>query len=93
VSRNLAAADATITVADGGALAGAVDRLLTDPEERQHRAAAAAAVALRETGVLDAVLERLAPLLDRLSARAPSSSMVGVATPSDAAPDPARACA
>jgi 3-deoxy-D-manno-octulosonic-acid transferase len=71
-------------VADADALTAAVGRLLDDPAERQRRAEAAAAVAQRESGVLDAVLTRLAPWLDPLSAEGASGA---------ARPDDTRACA
>jgi 3-deoxy-D-manno-octulosonic-acid transferase len=95
VSRNLAAANASIAVADGTALTRAVDQLLADPTERQRLAAAASAVALRETGILDAILECLAPLLDRLTPRATAATKSGPEKPApdSISPDPARACA
>lgn len=49
------------TVADGAALAAAVERLLCDGTERQARAAADFATA--EGGVLDAIMAELAPYL------------------------------
>lgn len=57
---------ASIEVADGDGLADAVDRLLGDPQFRAERAAAAAAVASRTGGVLDAVLAELKPFLEAL---------------------------
>jgi hypothetical protein len=53
-------------VADGDGLADAVDHLLGDPQFRAERAAAAAAVASRTGGVLDAVLAELKPFLEAL---------------------------
>ena len=70
MARALAAAGATLTVTDAPSLAAAVGRLLNDPLERAARAAAAAGVAAHNRDVLDAVLARLAPWLDRLSAHA-----------------------
>jgi len=49
------------------ALAQAVSALLADQRLRAERAAAAARVAESGLGILDAVLERLAPWLDRLA--------------------------
>lgn len=66
----LGSGGASITVRDSGDLASAVRRLLDDPVERAARAAAAAGVAADNRAVLDAVLERIAPWLDRLSAHA-----------------------
>ena len=43
-----------------------IEPLLADPTTRARRAAAAATVAARQRHVLDAVLDRLAPWLDRL---------------------------
>lgn len=70
MARALAAAGATLTVTDAPSLAAAVGRLLNDPLERAARAAAAAGVAAHNRDVLDAVLTRLAPWLDHLSAHA-----------------------
>ena len=56
----------SIEVADGDGLADAVDHLLGDPQFRAERAAAAAAVASRTGGVLDAVLAELKPFLEAL---------------------------
>jgi 3-deoxy-D-manno-octulosonic-acid transferase len=67
MARGLAAAGATITVSDGPSLAAAVGRLIADPVERAARAAAAAGVAAHNRDVLDAVMARLAPWLDRLA--------------------------
>jgi 3-deoxy-D-manno-octulosonic-acid transferase len=60
----LAAAGASETVTDAETLAGAVAALLADRRLRDARAAAAASVAAAGIGVLDDILERLAPWLD-----------------------------
>ncbi len=75
-ARELAAAGAAVTVADAAELAAVLDRLLADPAERQRRGKAARAIASHENGVLDAVLARLAPLLDAI---APTAGDVGAA--------------
>ncbi len=67
MARALGSAGATITVTDGPSLAAAVQRLLADPVERAARAAAAAGVAAHNRDVLDAVMARIAPWLDRLA--------------------------
>ncbi|HZT52334.1 MAG TPA: 3-deoxy-D-manno-octulosonic acid transferase [Stellaceae bacterium] len=67
MARALASAGATVTVTDGPSLAAAVGRLIADPVERAARAAAAAGVAAHNRDVLDAVMARLAPWLDRLA--------------------------
>jgi 3-deoxy-D-manno-octulosonic-acid transferase len=72
IAKSLADAGATIAVADAGELTAAVRRLLNDPVERAARAAAAAGVATDNQAVLDAVLKRIAPWLDRLAAHAAS---------------------
>lgn len=63
----LAAAGASEIVYGAEDLAVAVDRLLAEPALRQSRAAAAARVAAAGRGVLDAVMERIAPWLDPLA--------------------------
>ena len=63
----LAAAGAAETVRGAAALAQSVSALLADQRLRAERAAAAAHVAAAGLGVLDAVLERLAPWLDPLA--------------------------
>jgi len=63
----LAAADAAEAVSGPAALAQAVSTLLADPQLRAERATAAARVAAAALGILDAVLERLAPWLDRVA--------------------------
>jgi 3-deoxy-D-manno-octulosonic-acid transferase len=63
----LAAAGAAGTVSGAAALAQSVSALLADQRLRAERAAAAARVAAAGLGVLDAVLERLAPWLDRVA--------------------------
>jgi 3-deoxy-D-manno-octulosonic-acid transferase len=68
----LAAAGASDTVRDPESLGRAVTRLLSDPRLRDARAVAAQRVAAAGLGVLDAVLDRLAPWLDPL---APSSAI------------------
>jgi 3-deoxy-D-manno-octulosonic-acid transferase len=62
----LAAADAAQAVSGPAALAQAVAALLADQQLRAERAAAAR-VAAAALGILDAVLERLAPWLDRVA--------------------------
>ena len=63
----LAAAGAAETVHGGEDLARAVSRLIADPRLRAARAVAAARAATAGCGVVDAVLGRLAPWLDRLA--------------------------
>jgi 3-deoxy-D-manno-octulosonic-acid transferase len=63
----LAAGGAAATVTGAAALAREVSALLGDRRLQAERAAAAAGVAADGLGVLDAVLERLAPWLDRLA--------------------------
>ena len=70
----LAAAGASLTVEDAPSLAKAVSRLLADPHERGARAAAAARVAAKYAGALDAVLERLSPWLDQVAPLAAAES-------------------
>jgi hypothetical protein len=54
-------------VSGAAALAQSVSALLADQRLRAERAAAAARVAAAGLGILDAVLERLAPWLDQLA--------------------------
>lgn len=68
MTQSLAAAGASIEIPHADALADPVRRLLGDPVERAARAAAAAGVASDNQAVLDAVLKRIAPWLDRLTA-------------------------
>jgi 3-deoxy-D-manno-octulosonic-acid transferase len=67
IARDLAAAGAAEAVRDADALAAAVALLLADPAERARRAAAGLEVAADNRAVLQAVLERIAPWLDRLT--------------------------
>ena len=67
LARALANAAAAEIVRDAETLAGGVRRLIRDPAERARRAAAAMAVANASRGVLDAVMESIAPWLDRLA--------------------------
>lgn len=62
----LVEADAAIEVATPEALSTALATLLAEPSRRDRLAANANAVVARHQGVLDAVLARLAPFLDRL---------------------------
>jgi 3-deoxy-D-manno-octulosonic-acid transferase len=62
----LRAAGASEVVTDAAALARALEAILADPSVQARRAAAAATVAARQRHVLDAVLDRLSPWLDRL---------------------------
>jgi 3-deoxy-D-manno-octulosonic-acid transferase len=71
----LTSAGAAETVTDADALAAAVAHLLDDVKLRRKRAEGAARVAANGLGTLDAVLDRLAPWLDRLSpAAAPTAN-------------------
>jgi 3-deoxy-D-manno-octulosonic-acid transferase len=63
----LATAGAAETVSGVAALAQSVSALLADERLRAERAAAAARVAAAGLGVLDTVVERLAPWLDRVA--------------------------
>ena len=63
----LAAAGAAETVRGAAELADAVSALLADQRLRAERAAAAAGVAAAGLDILDTVLERLGPWLDRLA--------------------------
>jgi 3-deoxy-D-manno-octulosonic-acid transferase len=73
IARDLAAAGAAVTVRDATELAATVERLLGDPAERARRAAAGLEVAANNRAVLDAVIERIAPWLDRLTPHAESA--------------------
>jgi 3-deoxy-D-manno-octulosonic-acid transferase len=73
MAAELAAAGGAETVSDADELARAVAALLEDPPLRTKRAAAGRRVADAGSGILDAVLERLAPWLDAL---APERSLV-----------------
>jgi len=66
ITETLRAAGGAETVRNADELAEVLDQLLAEPDRRRRHAAAAAAVAARQRHVLDAVLERLAPWLDRL---------------------------
>ena len=67
MAAELAAAGAAETVSDADGLARAVSTLLGDPHLRSERAAAARRVAEAGSDILDMVLMRLAPWLDRLA--------------------------
>jgi 3-deoxy-D-manno-octulosonic-acid transferase len=73
IARDLAQLGAALTVSDAESLAAAVARLLADPAERARRAAAGLEVAADNHAVLEAVLERLSPWLDRLTPHAASA--------------------
>lgn len=62
----LRAAGASEVVTDAASLARALESILANPSVQARRAAAAATVAARQRHVLDAVLDRLSPWLDRL---------------------------
>ncbi|MBV9552684.1 MAG: 3-deoxy-D-manno-octulosonic acid transferase [Alphaproteobacteria bacterium] len=59
-------------VANAGALASALARLLDDEMLRAQRARAAAHTAAQGAGILDAALDRLAPWLDPIAQRPPA---------------------
>ena len=67
ISARMLAADAARAVADSAALADALCDLLRDRAEREALAARARTFAESEAGVLDRVMESLAPLLDPLA--------------------------
>jgi 3-deoxy-D-manno-octulosonic-acid transferase len=72
IARDLAAAGAALTVRDAEEFAAALARLLADPAERARLAAAGLDVAADNRAVLDAVMERIAPWLERLTPHAAS---------------------
>jgi 3-deoxy-D-manno-octulosonic-acid transferase len=72
IARELDGAGAAQAVRDDRELAVAVARLMGDPAERARRAAAGLEVAADNRAVLDAVMERIAPWLDRLTPNAAS---------------------
>lgn len=76
----LAEAGAAETVRDSDELASAVSALLSDRRLLAARAAAGVRAAAAGGAVLDAVLARLAPWLDRL---APQRTAVTASTPDD----------
>jgi hypothetical protein len=57
-------------VCDATELAAAVGCLLNEPVQRAAQAAAASGIAAENGAVLDAVITRIAPWLDRLSPHA-----------------------
>jgi 3-deoxy-D-manno-octulosonic-acid transferase len=73
IARDLATAGAAVAARDADELAEAVGRLLADPAERARRAAAGLEVAADNRAVLDAVVERISPWLDRLTPHATSA--------------------
>ena len=73
IARDLAAAGAALTVRDAEEFGAALARLLADPAERARRAAAGLDVAADNRAVLDAVMERIAPWLERLTPHAASA--------------------
>jgi 3-deoxy-D-manno-octulosonic-acid transferase len=73
IARDLATAGAALTVRNAEEFAAALARLLADPAERARRAAAGLDVAADNRAVLDAVMERIAPWLERLTPHAASA--------------------
>jgi 3-deoxy-D-manno-octulosonic-acid transferase len=67
IARELEAAGGAVAVDNAEDLASEVGRLLDDPGSRARQAGAAAAIAARHRGVLDAVLGEMAPWLDRIA--------------------------
>jgi len=74
ISEALSAVRGAETVRNTRELADALARLLADPDECRRRAAAAAGIAARQRHVLDSLLDRLAPWLDRLETDAALSA-------------------
>jgi 3-deoxy-D-manno-octulosonic-acid transferase len=72
VAEELGRANAAIACADDAALEAAVGRLLVDDEARTTLARAAKAVADAHRDVVDRVVDRLRPHLDRLASRSRS---------------------
>lgn len=66
VAEELSVAHGAIEVADAHALADAISRLLTNPEEAAEIAESAARVAAKNYAVVDLVMESLTPFLDAL---------------------------
>ncbi len=67
-ARALIEADGAVEVADPPGLSAALAKLLADPGRRDALASNARGVVTQHEGVLDTVLARLAPTLDRLTA-------------------------
>jgi 3-deoxy-D-manno-octulosonic-acid transferase len=66
VAGDLEAAAAALSFEDEAGLAQAVDRLLSDPDERERLASAARKVSLRNADALDRISESLAPFVEAL---------------------------
>lgn len=66
-AKALVEADAAIEVGDPPSLSAALAKLLADPARRDRLAANARGVVAQHEGVLDAILARLTPTLDRIS--------------------------
>lgn len=71
VTREMLTAGAQRELADAAALAEALAALLDDPAARAAMAAAARRYADTQAGVLDAVVQALSPMLDRIAGSAP----------------------
>lgn len=69
VAEDLAEAGGSWQVRDAAHLARAVGRLLEEPDARAHQVQAAKDVALRQRGILEAVLEEMEPFLAPLRAK------------------------
>lgn len=69
ITRAMIDAGALEVVADGDALAAAVERDLVDPARAKARAGAAHSYAMREAKVLARFIDRISPLLDRAEAK------------------------
>jgi 3-deoxy-D-manno-octulosonic-acid transferase len=74
MAQALDVAGAGLPIDNPDALAAAVSRLLGDVAEREARAAAALRAVAVGDGVLDAVMARLAPFLDRMAPIAPADN-------------------
>ena len=66
MSARMAETGASLPVENGAALGVAVGRLLADPAQAKHLAAQAQAFAQAEAGVIDRLMDELAPYLKRL---------------------------
>ncbi len=87
----LAAAGAAQTVSGAEELAHAVSLLLSDPRSRAARGAAGARAAADGQGVLEAVLTRLAPWLDRIASPSAKATQGTAIAAADQAPRTVRA--